>query len=220
MRCAECEAWGFDECPPDHVGFPRQDVLYLSGHVRPGWPVMLTPDIGQIPPAGMPWAADNGRFARPGAYTHARYFDWLMRMARFRELCLFAVAPDVYGSHADTLAIARPVLSTIRELGYRSAFVAQPGATVATIPWEDLDVLFLGGPWRGTDPQRQLAAAAIARGKWVHVGRVNSLKMLTWARDVGARSADGTYLAFAPDLNADRARGWLEQLDARPSLGL
>jgi hypothetical protein len=50
------------------------------------------------------------------------------------------------------------------------------------------------------------------------MGRVNSLKRLRIANSFGCDSADGTYLAFGPDINLTRARGWMPQVHQQPSL--
>ena len=55
-------------------------MLYLSGVVRPDMPAMVTPRMGQRPPDGQPWAADNGRFSAPQNYTDEAYLAWLAKM--------------------------------------------------------------------------------------------------------------------------------------------
>ncbi|MGH3863561.1 hypothetical protein, partial [Actinokineospora sp.] len=52
---------------------------------------------------------------------------------------------------------------------------------------------------------------ALDRGKRVHMGRVNSGRRWTYAEHLGCHSADGTFLAFAPDTNLQRLRGWTRQ---------
>lgn len=55
---------------------------------------------------------------------------------------------------------------------------------------------------------RDLTREAKRRGKWVHMGRVNSRKRWDYAEEIGCDSADGTYLTFGPDLNLARLRAW------------
>jgi hypothetical protein len=55
----------------------------------------------------------------------------------------------------------------------------------------------------------RLMAEAKARGKWVHVGRVNSKRRYQWCHSHGADSADGTFVAFGPDVNIPRLARWL-----------
>jgi hypothetical protein len=99
--------------------------------------------------------------------------------------------------------------------------VAQDGWQDETTPWDEFDVLFVGG---STEFKLGLGAHAIAaaqaRRKWVHMGRVNSYKRLRVAAALGCDSADGTFLKFGPDVNEPRLLRWLAQLKAEPLLPL
>jgi hypothetical protein len=191
-------------------------MMYVSGHVRDGWPAMLTPRMGQLPPAGQPWAADTGCYARPQDHDDDAYLAWLASLPA--ERCLFATAPDRFGDGMATLELAEPMLPRIRALGLPAALVAQPGMT--QVPWDALDVLFIGGPnaWQHSDACAELAREAVRRGKRVHVGRVNTLRRLRFAQSIGATSVDGTCLAYGPDRNAAIIMGWLQRLHRQPMI--
>lgn len=193
-------------------------VLWLSGVVRADMPAMLTPNMGNRPPAGQPWAADNGRFSAPESYSDAAYLAWLDRMPR--EGCLFATAPDVVGDAAATLALSLPLSEPIRALGYRVALVAQDGLERLPVPWEAFDALFLGGTtgWKLSEAAASLVAEAKRRGKWTHMGRVNSLRRLRFAESIGCDSADGTFLRWAPDFKVARVAEWLDAMKRQPML--
>lgn len=184
--------------------------------------LMKQPDMGNVEPLrrGVVWAADNGCFAKGDSFDVTRWLDWLGKMRRWQSTCCFAVAPDVVGDAAATLDRSRPHLTTIRDLGYRAAFVAQDGLEILPVPWDAFDCLFVGGStaWKLSEAAYGLMAEAKARGKHVHAGRVNSLRRLQAMRDAGADSADGTFLAFAPDKNLPRLLRWLRHLDQQPSL--
>jgi hypothetical protein len=163
------------------------------------------------------WGADNGCFSNPASYSDEKYLDWLRKQPIDR--CLFAVAPDVLGNHRATIALSRPMLPQLRELGYRPAFVAQDGWTSHDTPWAEFDVLFIGG----TDtfklgPGGKAAHEALARGKSVHFARVNSYRRLRLAAALGCASADGTFLKWSPDANVPRMLLWLERLTKEPLL--
>lgn len=179
---------------------------------------MLTPRMGQVPPEGQPWAADSGRFASPQDYTDAIYLDWLGRMAPYRDRCLFATAPDVVGDASATLEMSAPMYARIRALGYKVALVAQDGLENLEVPWADFDALFIGGTtaWKLSEPAYALAAEAKRRGKWTHMGRVNSLRRLRAAHSAGIDSADGTFIKFGGDHNEARMRQWLVSLKDQP----
>lgn len=109
-----------------------------------------------------------------------------------------------------------------RELGYPAAFVTQDGCTDALVPWGEIDALFVGGSdrWKLSEASWALVAEANRRGLWTHVGRVNSFARLKACASAGARSADGTFLAFGPDTNWPRLTCWLDSLAVQPPLPL
>jgi hypothetical protein len=182
---------------------------------------MTTPAQGNRIPDGALYACDNGKFGKgwPGA---DRWFEWLCTTVdRYGpERCLWAVAPDVPFDAAGTLAESLPWLARIRELGIPAAFAAQDGCDELGVPWDAFDVLFLAGSteWKTGPVAEQLAREAKARGKTVHMGRVNSLARLRTAEWFGCDSADGTYLAFGPTKNLARLTDWLDELHHTPSL--
>ena len=190
-------------------------MLYLSGVVRADMPAMVTPRMRQSPPAGMPWAADTGRYASPADHSDAGYLAWLARMPA--SSCLFATAPDVVRDAAATLELSAPLYAPIRGLGYRVALVAQDGLERLEIPWDSFDALFLGGSteWKIGTAAAALVADARARGKWAHMGRVNSRRRLAYADAIGCDSADGTVLRFDP--GRVRARGSSRSIAGRRS---
>lgn len=162
------------------------------------------------------WAADNGCFNQPDKYTNEGYLTWLAKLDP--ENCLFATAPDVVGDAAATRARAYPMLSKIRELGFKAAYVVQDGETPDQVDWDQLDAIFIGGSteWKLSDAAADLAREAKKRGKWVHMGRVNSLKRIRFAQSIGCDSVDGTYLAFAPEKNEARLKFWMKSIKQQP----
>jgi hypothetical protein len=182
---------------------------------------MTTPAQGNVIPDGVMYACDNGKFGKgwPGA---ERWYEWLARtVARYgAERCLWAVAPDEPFNAAATLDESLPWLPRIRALGIPAAFAAQDGCDVLGIPWDAFDVLFLAGSteWKIGPVAERLSREAKARGKTVHMGRVNSRKRLQTAEWFGCDTADGTYLAFGPDKNLRLLTSWLDELHQTPSL--
>jgi hypothetical protein len=77
------------------------------------------------------------------------------------------------------------------------AFVLQDGSErPGRIPWDapSLRAVFLGGSteWKLGPAAASLIAEAKRRGKWVHAGRVNSLKRIHYFKSLGVDSIDGT----------------------------
>jgi hypothetical protein len=110
------------------------------------------------------------------------------------------------------------MLSRIREIGYRAALVGQDGMEHLDVPWDEFDCLFVGGSteWKLGAGAEILIREAKRRGKWVHIGRVNSRKRYLKFADL-ADSCDGTYLTFGPDVNLPKLLRWLEDWK-RPKL--
>lgn len=105
---------------------------------------IVTPMQGNKAPAGAAWCADNGAYGR-GFPGELALFRWMVNLPYDRSLCQFAAAPDVVGDAAATLERSRPWLSRIRRLGMPAALVAQNGLEYLAVPWDEFDVLFLGG---------------------------------------------------------------------------
>lgn len=174
------------------------------------------------------WAADNGAFTRsPSGFNEAR-FRAMLGLERLREQaarCLFVAAPDRLTVHADgrvagdaagTLEQFPAWAGEIRAAGFPVALVAQDGLDrmLDRVPWDLLDVLFVGGStaWKVSDGARVCIAAARARGKRAHVGRVNSFRRLERACAMLADSADGTFLMFGPRENLPRMLQWFAKM--------
>lgn len=172
---------------------------------------IVTPKQGNRLPDGVVFCADNGAYGK-GYPGDAAWWSWLQALPP--ERCAFAVAPDVPFDAAATLARSQPWLPRIRSLGILAAFAAQDGLTEQTTPWDDFDVLFIGGTteWKMGRLARALIRAAKARGKHVHMGRVNSEKRLRYAKFIGCGSADGTYIAHGPDTNLPDVLAWLRSV--------
>lgn len=178
-----------------------------------------TPLQGNQRPTGVIWCADNGCF-NDKTFDERRWWDWLQGNAGAAADCLFAVAPDVVGDAAATIARSAPWLPRIRALGYKAAFVAQNGQEALPVPWSEFDVLFIGGTteWKLGPHVRRLVADAKARGKHVHMGRVNSLRRLQYAQAIGCDSVDGTYLTYGPETNLPRLVSWVTRVQLQEQL--
>ena len=170
------------------------------------------------PRSGWIWSADNGCFA--DTWEERRWREWL-DSGLPRSGCLFATVPDVVADHARTLDRWRRYSDYVRELHYPLAFAAQDGATVESIPWDELDTMFIGGTtgWKQGPTARGLAVEAQRLGKWVHIGRVNTASRLKSWQGI-ADSVDGTFLSFGPDTNLPRLLGWIERHNRHPQLFL
>lgn len=76
----------------------------------------------------------------------------------------------------------------------------------------EFDCLFIGGTteWKLSPNNRQLCRTALENGKWLHMGRVNSMRRMTLAKFWGCHSVDGTQLTYAPDARLEQLERWLD----------
>lgn len=187
-----------------------------DGHIG----FIKTPVQGNVLIDGVLWCADNGCYGK-GYPGDEGWLRWLKNLQHRADTCLFATAPDVVGDAEASLARSRPFLPKIRELGFKAALVAQDGMEKMDLPWDEFDVLFLGGrktdnpddEWKISPAAIELAREARRRGKWVHAGRVNSNKryklLAGTPEDPICHSCDGTYLRFGPEINTPKLLGWI-----------
>ncbi len=175
--------------------------------------MLHTPAQGNLLPEGTVWAADNGCFNAATYVGDDAWLGWLHKLREHAGRCLFATAPDVLADVEATLARAAPWLPRIRRAGYPAGLVAQDGLEDQAVPWGDFDALFIGGTtaWKLSPGPARLAGEAKARGKHVHMGRVNSGKRWRYAEYIGCDSVDGTYLVFGPKTNWPKLHGWVSQ---------
>jgi hypothetical protein len=179
---------------------------------------MNSPDIGYLTPTEMPVAYDNGMYRvwQTGALWDAeRWAEWLMRQPRG----LFAVVPDVPTNAKKTrtrFQIYAPFVARHQPVAY----ALQDGSDSVTPPWDEFDVLFVGGTngFRYTEVGWRMVLEAKARGKWVHIGRVNTLRALLACRAAQVDSVDGTRLAFGSDLIWPQLCRWLDQCNRQQTL--
>jgi hypothetical protein len=115
-----------------------------AGHIG----AMTTPaQKNRLPGGVIAIGADTGLFGK-GYPGDAAWFDWLRRTVDLYDALRFrwATAPDVPFDAAGTLARSLPWMERVRSIGVPVAFCAQNGCDrPGMIPWDELDVLFLGG---------------------------------------------------------------------------
>jgi hypothetical protein len=170
-----------------HGQLIRERAPWIGRMIQP----RLCHKIADTAAEGIRWGADNGCFKG----LNAREFQAMCERLPGVPLCLFVVVPDVVADHAATMRRWRHWSQRVRDLtGQPLAFVAQNGADSSNVPWDELDALFIGGDtaWKIGREASQLAWDAGERGKWVHMGRVNSAKRIARALSMRCDSFDGT----------------------------
>jgi hypothetical protein len=166
---------------------------------------------------GRPWAVDNGAFA---GFDEASFWALLGRLHKHRTTCLFVAAPDVVGDARATLRLFAEWQPVIARMGFPVALVGQDGLTMDMVPWDCLDAVFLGGStgWKLGHMATTLAGYGNARGKWVHMGRVNSRRRIRHAHRIGCQSIDGSGWSKWPAIRLPMAVDWMRNAEASPCL--
>jgi len=202
-----------------YLGTPSTPAIRHAMTKRDDLGAMVTVSQGNRIPEGVPVGIDNECFLHPERFGNGDAF--LQLIAQFDpDDVLFATAPDIVGDWAATLQRSRPWLDRIRTAGVPAAIVIQNDATRLTVPWDDVDAVFIGGTtdWKLGPRVVEIPAEANDRDISVHMGRVNSHKRLAYAAWIGCDTADGTFLAFGPDQNLPKLLRWLDDVNTQPSL--
>lgn len=165
--------------------------------------------------SGWRWMMDNNEFA--GGFAIDTWVAALLKYSKYKDTCLGIPIRDKVGDALETLRLFSQYWRIVKDFGYPVAFVTQDGITPELAPWNYFDVLFVGG----TDEHKLgqeagiMIAEARARGKWVHIGRVNSWSRIErfWMAD----SVDGTELTQIRtrtngETRQERLTGQVEQI--------
>ncbi len=139
----------------------------------------------------IPWALDNGAFPawlQKREWNETAFWNRLELCLKLPTAPLWVIVPDVVADKNATLEKWNKYFPRVKEMGYKCAFAAQDGMVPSDVP-EKADCVFIGGTtewkWRNVE-------SFCKAHENVHVGRVNSERMLWMAYDAGAKSCDGT----------------------------
>lgn len=150
------------------------------------------------------WAADNDAFAN---FCPTRYLKMLDRIASQETRPQFVTIPDVVGCSGKTYDLFEKWIHELQSRNIPAAYVLQNGVDDHWFyhmnqgyhfPFEEVDAFFIGGDtaFKFTEWVRDFIGVARGmHGKWIHMGRVNSVKRLNYARMIGCDSCDGSGMA-------------------------
>lgn len=146
------------------------------------------------------WAADNAAFSK---FNAAAYIAMLERIATASTRPIFVTVPDVVGDAAATLQLWWKWMRILRPLKLPLAFVLQDGVDLVGAPLGDraCAAVFIGGTtsFKVGPVARAFVEKAKAKGLWVHMGRVNTVRRLMYAQQIGCDSVDGSGFARFPN---------------------
>lgn len=170
----------------------------LERHRHPHLGVLMSPRrVYGAELAGWTWAADNDAFSK----WNAGRFRTMLTKIKGRPGCRFVTLPDIVGDADATLKLFETWYDEVKATGQPVALVAQDGLTPQRVPWRHIDALFIGGSteFKMGPVAYDLALIARAKGLWVHMGRVNSLRRIQYAKAIGCDSMDGTSVSWFRD---------------------
>lgn len=164
------------------------------------------PGLGWIENTGLTWAADNDCFTGLDA---SRYTRMLCRIEGASPA--FVTVPDIVGDASATMALFDEWEPVVRSHGLPPGLVAQDGLENMRVPWKRFEALFIGGStgWKLGDAAANLVREAKRHGKWVHMGRVNSLRRIRRAVELECDSIDGTGFTMYSDIRIPLALRWI-----------
>jgi hypothetical protein len=210
-----------------------QAMPQMRDHAHPNLGRLVTPRhfCSLYEHEGWPWAADNDCFQGLNPKCYVTMLDALTETP---GRCLFVTVPDVVADAHATAGLFEVWWRALARRGLPAALVAQDGLEhlprwLATA-WPRIDALFIGGStdWKLGPSAEALVADAKSRGKWVHMGRVNSARRIRYAASIGCDSVDGTkwvrwrdaYLDSGLQLVGDSVQLRLQSAGGRASNGL
>lgn len=152
---------------------------------------------------GCLWMLDNGAFS--GNFDEGRWVKQMDRLCQNAATCRGVIAPDavilsggkfVKGDWQETRKRLEYYSPLIRSFGLPVAYALQDDHPLNEVPWPLFDVLFIAGntEYKESIEAERIGREAKVRGKWVHIGRVSSVRRmnLTWWAD----SWDGTTFKY------------------------
>jgi hypothetical protein len=137
------------------------------------------------------YGLDNGAFTR----FRTRAFTRMAAHAIGDDNCLWIAIPDFPMCAYSTIGLFKHWKYVIQG---KRAFVLQNDIDrySSLIPWDEIVAVFVGGDddFKESSTAVELAKEAKDRGKWVHVGRVNTVRRLDFWEPY-ADSIDGSGIA-------------------------
>lgn len=173
----------------------RVGICVALGKKYPNRLATLYSPTSYTQPCGDPYVLDNDRFSvwsKGNKWDGGKYIEFLDRMTEITPYPpMWAAVPDVVANPHSTLIWWDKWVHQILERGFEPALVVQDGMTPSSIksvtPYPK--VLFVGGT---TDWKWRSLSMWTSNHPHIHVGRVNTGRLLWMVHRSGARSSDGT----------------------------
>lgn len=158
---------------------------YLAGAYPGRLGHLYSPDGWRTPVKWLPYALDNGAYT---GFDEAKFFGVLDRTRLAAHKPLWVAVPDAVGDRAKTLELWGEYRDRVAAYGRPLAFVAQDGMGAGDVPPE-ASVVFIGGSPGWKLRTLETWCSLFPR---IHVGRINTERLLWICHDLGVESVDGT----------------------------
>jgi len=170
----------------NNAGF---EAGYLYGKYPSKIAHLQNPMDYKTPKKNVSWALDNGVFGaheKGAIWDQEPFYKYLEKYYWAKPI--WAVVPDSVGNRDETLKKWELHHKSVSGFVDNLAFAVQDGMVPEDVP-KHADVVFVGGSTSWKWRNLSLWTDNFPR---VHVGRVNSYKLLWEAHEAGAESCDGT----------------------------
>ena len=161
---------------------------------------------------GLPVAADNGAFSGLDAEA---FTLMLLRYWQEGVKLDWVAVPDVVGNASETFRLYGKWEPIVRGFNFPRSLVLQDGMNFHDwlVYRKDVDGVFIGGSsdFKLSRFVQTVVSDARSLGLPVHMGRVNSMKRIRYAIDIGCTSCDGSGFSKWPDTRIPLAIRWIRQ---------
>jgi hypothetical protein len=202
--------------PSNNSGF---EAGLLFGKYPNKLAALQDPVAPKEPKIGIPWAVDNGvygAFVAKREWNEEPFYAYLDKYSAWNPL--WVAVPDAVGNRDATLRKWDEHYPAVSAFGIPLAFVVQDGMVPADVPDETASTIFVGGStswkWRNLKMWREAFPK-----KTLHVGRVNTRRLLCQAAASGADSCDGTGW-FRDPFRTMELEAWLKDPSEHPQLDI
>jgi hypothetical protein len=138
-----------------------------------------------------PYCIDNGCYSNPALVG---FQSLLSREEHAKCFCRWVSVPDKVADAHQTNKLFSHWEPKLK--GWPLAYVAQDHLVLSDVPWDSIVCVFIGGStWFKMNRAEEIISSAKDKGKWVHMGRVNTVTRFLYCERIGCNSIDGSGIA-------------------------
>lgn len=160
---------------------------------------------------GCLFGADNDCYKGFDKTKYEKMIELLPRTDKLK----YVTVEDKVADYEETLKLFDKWYPLLKNEKLPLAFVLQDDIPINEIPFDKIKCLFIGGSteYKLSKEVANIVNIAKSKNKWVHMGRVNSVKRIIYADCIGCNSIDGTSFSMFPNTYIPNALKLLSKLD-------